>query len=171
MSASELDHNGKLRVSADPLTLSSDAAEQKALCALGALSPTHLEKQPVATGTISPPPQPQEIVKVQFVQSGGKVIPLKSGSPKESPDGVTETPRKAKKKLSNFKLTFGKAGKSKNTKAPLSKHQTFSDDEGGFDTNDDDTVEQNDNDNENDPLDGTRSSWQDVDTAIPVLQL
>ena len=147
MSVSELNANGSVaELSADPL---GDSSDDKNIYGLGVLSPSNLEKQPSSTS----PAEPKEVVKVQFIQSGGKVVPVKSPC-----DASQPTPRKAKKKLST--LLGGFKSSSKNKKSPLSKYQTVSDDDGGMALDEDSGSAMTD-----------LSSWKQVDAAIPVLQL
>lgn len=198
----------------DPLTLSPDSiskynddspgdgTKKKNIYGLGILSSAHLDKQPKKASPGSnkasaSPISPGEIVKVQFVQSGGKVIPVSQlqASISNGLGGIggigsadpSRTPQKAKKKLQSLlsKVTGGgtsKVSSATRTRTVASKYQTFDDDDGEheprrFDvTDEDDEDDDIDNDNVTSasaPLTSSRSkgSWDAVDAAIPVLQL
>ena len=207
------DHDNNLTVEVsmtnDPSSLSpnpsSDHDRQKDIYHLGVLSPAHLDKQPAAA-KISPnnnacagqQHDPQAIVKVQFVQSGGKVIKLTTtpATPRTPSDHhPNSTPRKqakqkltslAKKVLSSSSKTTpqsssgGKKKKRVGTIANLvgSRYHTFA----GDDTDHDDDGEQENNDDDDNHDDNAGllstededrglSNWKEVDAAIPVLQL
>lgn len=203
MSMSAVDH--------DPLSLSHQSAhggggEKHNLHGLGILSDTHLDKQPANSsssvgGIPSSQQQPQEIVKVQFVQSGGKVVPLKQGSTRDSflldsgdSNNNTKpqsTPRKAKKTLGNL-LGFHKTPKKSRKSSVMSKgstlsasiskrYQTFGDeDDDEDDKSDDDDAAQSTADDSTSPSSvhpderefaSNNKEWDKVDAAIPVLQL
>lgn len=180
-------------VTKDPSSLSPNPSSDRDIYALGVLSPTNLEKQPAAKtspGAVLSAggnQAPQEVVKVKFIQSGGKVMKL-TNSP-GAPQTPSDTQSKAKKKLSSLakgllsssaasKITpqsntnGGKKKKRVSSIASMvgSRYQTFA----GDDTDHDDD-DYDDEDGHN--CDGKRllntdeSNWKEVDAAIPALQL
>ena len=205
-------------VVADPATLSppnnkSDSNNNKKnIYALGVLSPAHLEKQPAMkkkSAEISP--AAHEVVKVQFFQSGGKVVPIKSpvtggggiGTGIVIPDPSSTPHGKAKKKLSSLaknllssnKSTLPNASSKKNKKnrgnsIMSSKYHKYAgddtdqeDDMIDFDIQDEHDHDDGDDDHDSHGTDNhkaglldreaprQRRSWEEVDAAIPVLQL
>jgi len=145
---------------------SKSNSSKKNIYALGVLSPSHLEKQPAMkkkSAEISPSPaSATEVVKVQFIQSGGKVIKVDPNSHNINnnsnngrspiagsglmPGTVSETPhKKATKKLSilaknllgssKTPLVMGGGTSSSKSKQPKSsKYSSFA----GDDTDQDD---------------------------------
>lgn len=185
----------------DPLSLSPQSAhgggggEKHNLHGLGILSDTHLDKQPANSSSSVGAAPSQEIVKVQFVQSGGKVVPLKQGSSTrdsfllDGGDKAQSTPRKAKKTLQNL-LGFHKTPKKSRKSSVMSKgstlsiskrYQTFGDEQDDEDdkTDDDDAAQSTAGDStspasvhpDEREFAGNNKDWDKVDAAIPVLQL
>ena len=141
---------------------------------LGILSADHLDKQPSTSGNASTASAPQEVVKVQFIQSGGKVVPVKPSPTTGGSNTPEATPKhKTKKKLSKI-LAFGMAPKKPKAKPPASKYQNFSDDDGeGEEGEEEDGVSLQESTSTmgESIASSSAASWKDVDAAIPVLQL
>jgi hypothetical protein len=181
----------------------SDGKKKKNIYGLGILSSAHLDKQPMKVSPVSnkasaSPISPGEIVKVQFVQSGGKVIPVSQlqasisnglgGMAGIGPGDLSGAPRNAtKKKIQNLlsKVTGGgtsKVSSSTKTRSVASKYQTFDDDDGEHQARRVDITNEGEEDDETDddnvtsastPLTSSKNKgcWDTVNSAVPVLQL
>ena len=172
-------------VTKDPSTLSHKVSEkEKDIYALGVLSPSHLEKQPdkiSPTETPSAGGSPGEIVKVQFIQSGGKVIKVNAPqAPKTPTDHSSGHSQKNKNLLTSLAKNLLPASAHGNSATPGrkkrvsaiskiagSRYRNFS----GSDNTDHDDIDEANKDKE-EKLSGTvNPKWKKVDAAIPVLHL
>lgn len=179
----------EVSVTNDPSSLSPNPSSDRDIYALGVLSPTNLEKQPAAKtspGAVlsAGGKQAQEVVKVKFIQSGGKVMKV-TNSP-GTPQTPLDTQSKAKKKLTSLakgllsSSTSSKTaqqsgtngGKKKKRVSSIasmvgSRYQTFAGDDTDHEDYDDD---KNGGDGQR-LLNTDEDKWKEVDAAIPALEL